>query len=132
MAVFYPDQWLGARLVLVFDALIIVLVTPDMRAKYGTEGVKLTFGVKGIWRERIPREDIAHISIVEFGPMKDFGGWGPKLVQGKFVNTVMWALPTKKPRGILLETTKGKKYIIGDENPDATLALLASVYPMAM
>ena len=130
MAVFIPDQPAIARWSLVGSAVILLLVLPDIRAVYGTDGIRLTFGIGGIWKKKITRDEVTYISIVEFNPMKHFGGWGIKYGRGEFRGVLMWSMITKEPRGILVETVNGKKYLIGDREPDTTLTLLGSVYPV--
>ena len=130
MAVFIPDQQISDRLVLTAMAVFMLLLVPDMKAIYGTEGIVLTFGVKGIWKKRIPRDEVTYISIVEFRPLRDFGGWGIKGGHGEFKGVLMWAMPTKKARGIMVETVSGRKYLLGDEEPDETLTFISSAYPV--
>lgn len=125
-----PDQPIGATLSLIGVVVMFLLIVPDMKAKYGSDGIRLTFGIKGIWHKNIPRDDITRISIVEFSPIKHFGGWGIKYGRGEFARVLMWAMPRKEPRGIMVETVKGRKFLIGDEDPDTTLTMLASVYPV--
>ena len=83
-----------------------------------------------MWKVRIQRDEITSISITEFHPVKDFGGWGIKGGRGRFKGTLMWAMPATGNRGILVETTKGKKYLIGDTDPETTLTIIGSVYPI--
>jgi hypothetical protein len=130
MAIFIPDQPLVSRLFLIITAVLMLLIIPDMKAVYGSDGIILTFGVKGIWKKRIARGDITRVSIAKFNPMKHFNGWGIRYGRREFVGVLMWAMPTREPRGILVETAKGRKFLIGDEDPETTLTLLASVYPV--
>ena len=130
MAIFIPDQPALARWSLVITALVLFLVMPDIRAVYGTEGIKLTFGIGGIWRKKIKRDEVTYISVAEFNPIKHFGGWGIKYGRGEFKGVLMWSMITKEPRGIFVETISGKKYLIGDTEPETTLTLLGTVYPI--
>ena len=128
--VLIPDQPLFAQLMMFGSGILFILIVPDIRAFYGTEGIKLTFGLKGMWKARIRLGDITKISIIEFNPMKDFGGWGIKGGRGRFKNTLQWAMPSTGKRGILVETAKGKSYLIGDTEPETTLTILSSMYPV--
>jgi len=126
--IFIPDQPLFAQLMMFASGVLFFLIVPDIRAFYGTEGIKLTFGLKGMWKVRIPRDEITNISIVEFNALREFGGWGIKGGRGRFKGTLMWAMPSTGNRGILVETTKGKKYLIGDTDPETTLTIIAGIY----
>ena len=130
MAIFIPDQPAVDRIVLVVVGASMLLLVPDMKAVYGTDGIVLTFGYRGIWKKRIPKDQVTYIYVTEFSPMKDFGGWGIKGGWGRFKGVLMWAMPTKKPRAILVEMISGKKLLIGDESPDETLAMISGIYPV--
>ncbi len=129
-AVFLPEQPLFLRLMTFGSGIIFLLVLPDIRAFYGTEGIKLTFGIGGIWKKKIRRDDVTRISIIEFNPMRDFSGWGIKSGRGRFSDTLMWAMPTKGNRGMLVEMSNGRKVLIAHADLDAAFAALSSFYPV--
>jgi hypothetical protein len=129
LAIFAPDQPVEARAVLVFVSLCLLLAFPDMHAYFGTEGIKLTFGIGGIWKKRIPRDTVTRVCIVKFSGLRHFGGWGIKFGMGKFAGTLMWGMPVKGSRGVWVETNRGRKYLITDSDPEATLESIREYYP---
>ena len=130
VAILTRSQPLAVRLMLCASVLIILVVIPDIRAFYGKEGIKVTFGPGGIWKIRIPRDEVTLISIIEFNPMRDFGGWGIKAGRLQYRGVLMIATTASGNRGLFIETVRGKKYVIGHRDLEGTLGMLGELYPV--
>ncbi|GAA1697204.1 hypothetical protein GCM10009808_13350 [Microbacterium sediminicola] len=62
---------------------VLVAVMTRFRVRVDREGLTVT-GVFGAPRFRVAVEDVVAASVVQISPMADFGGWGVRLVPGRF------------------------------------------------
>ena len=118
--------------VILFVAASLLLAFPDMQTYFGTEGILMTFGIAGIWKVRVKREDVTRVSVTKFNGLTEFGGWGIRGGWGKFFRTTMWGMPVMGSRGIWVETSSGRKYLIPDSDPDTTIEAMRRYYPVEM
>jgi len=130
MAIYASREDITGSFIVLFVALSLLLSLPDMQTYFGTDGIMLTFGVGGIWKKRIKRDEITSVTITSFSGLKDFLGWGIKYGMGKFNRTLMWGMPVNGSRGIWITTKKGKKYLIPDPDPDMTIEYIKNYYPV--
>jgi hypothetical protein len=75
----------------------------------------------GIWGFRVLHlyiADLYSVSLREFSPLKDFGGYGIRF------NSQMKAYFMKGSEGLLITTNQGKKYLIGSDHPENLLAVM--------
>jgi hypothetical protein len=119
-------------LVMVFVAFCLILAFPDMRTYIGTDGIMMTFGIGGIWKKRIQRDEITSVTVTRFSGLGHFLGWGIRYGFGKFAGTMMWGMPVVGSRGIWIATKKGAKYLIPDQDPDMTIEYIKNYYPVEM
>jgi hypothetical protein len=93
-----------------------VVVTPARLA--------LKLGLLGLTLLSVRIEDLSSAEVMEFSPLRDFYGWGP----GRYSFRLgMWGFFMRGTRGVRIETTKGKKYLLGSDHPDRTAAVIAAV-----
>jgi hypothetical protein len=130
VAVSVPSERIEEAIIIYAVAIVLLLVFPDMHTYFGTDGIKMTFGIAGIWRKGIRREDVKSVTVIAFSGLMHFGGWGIRYGFGKFSGTLMWGMPVRGSRGIWVETAIGKKYLIPDQNPDDTAENIKQYYPV--
>ncbi len=88
-----------------------------MTVRVNSERVEVTFGRFGWprWRFLIP--EIRQAVVVDFSPLKDFGGWGIRRgPKGMCLNQ-------RGSRGVAFEF-RGRRYIIGSDHPEALLSAM--------
>jgi len=103
---------LGAGLFLIYGGLRVSV----------TEGlVEVRLGMLGIRLLTMPTNEIAEVSVHTFAPLKDFGGYG---IRG---NREMKAYFFRGNRGVLLRSTRGKKYLVGSDRPERLATVLRVV-----
>ncbi|OGF67484.1 MAG: hypothetical protein A2Y62_16280 [Candidatus Fischerbacteria bacterium RBG_13_37_8] len=88
------------------------------------------FGYVGLIKKVIPLSQIANAEIVEFNPLRDFGGWGIRC--GKFRGELTGCYTLSGNRGILLTLNESigvcfaqtKRIIIASKEPDQLIEAL--------
>ena len=66
--------------------------------------------------------EIAEVAVPAFDPLRDFGGWGVRRgLFGDFAG--VWAFNLANS-GVLVRTSKGKRYLIGTDQPERLAAAL--------
>ena len=71
---------------------------------------------------RLATSDIAEVAVPDFDPVRDFGGWGIKRgLVGPFARA--WAF-NFGGSGVLVRTRRGRRYLIGTDQPDRLAAAL--------
>ena len=76
------------------------------------------------WKKKLQPNEIVSIEEVSYRPLWEFGGLGWRIGRarknGKWrIGYVMWL-----QKGIEIESTNGKYYVFGTDNPDEILSLL--------
>jgi hypothetical protein len=115
VVVWFSTPW--ASLVLLVVAVMMVFPYGGMQTTVTRQEISVRFGIIGLRVLRLKTEEIENIELKEFSPMADFGGYGIRF------NREMSAYYMRGNRGIKLTTTKGKKYIIGSDNPEELYAV---------
>jgi len=106
-------------------AIIVGIFSPAMWLLYGgirvfinADAVIVRLGFIGVPLKSLPLKEIAEVSVHEFSPLRDFGGYGIR------VNRQMTAYYFSGNHGVLIVTTTGKKYLIGSDHPDKLAAVI--------
>lgn len=102
-------------------ALAISLLNGGMRTIVTREMVTVRLGLFGIRVLKIKTSEIAASEILEFSPIKDFGGYGIRF------NRKMYAYFLKGNRGIKITLDHGMQYLIGADRPEQLLAVIKTV-----
>jgi hypothetical protein len=92
-----------------------------MRTIVTREFVTVRLGVFGIRILRVKTFEIAATEIMQFSPIKDFGGYGIRY------NGKMYAYFLRGNRGIKITLHHGLKYLIGTDHPEQLLAVIKAV-----
>jgi hypothetical protein len=108
-------------LILAVTGIMMVFPYGGMQTTVTRREISVRFGIIGLRVLRLKTEEIANIELAEFSPIADFGGYGIRF------NREMSAYYMHGNRGIKLTTTKGKKYIIGSDNPEELYAVARTV-----
>jgi hypothetical protein len=87
------------------------------------ESVIVRLGLPGIRVLKIATAEIATAEILEFSPIKDFGGYGIRF------NGKMFAYYLRGNRGIKISLHHGIQYLIGSDHPEQMLAVIKAVAP---
>ena len=111
-------RWAIAIAVLL--CLAIYGVGSPMTVRVNSERVEVTFGHLGWPRWRFAIAEILQASVIEFSPLRDFGGWGIRTGRdGTCLNQ-------RGDRGVAFEF-RGRRYIIGSDHPEALLLAMHTV-----
>ena len=102
-------------------ALAISQLNGGMRTIVTRELVTVRLGLFGIRVLKIKTSEIAASEIMEFSPIKDFGGYGIRF------NRKMYAYFLKGNRGIKITLDHGMQYLIGADHPEQMLAVIKAV-----
>ncbi len=104
-------------LVLAITGLMMLFTYGGLQTTVTRQEIAVGFGILGSKVLRLKTEEIADIELAEFAPIADFGGYGIRW------NGQIWAYYMRGTKGIKLTTAKGKKYIIGSDNPEELYAI---------
>jgi hypothetical protein len=95
-----------------------------LRVVVTRDHVKVKIGVFGISVLSKRIDEISSAAPMEFSPLKDFGGWGP----GRYsFGLKMWGFFMRGTRGVKIETTAGKKYLVGSDHPDRAATVIEAL-----
>jgi hypothetical protein len=106
-------------------AVAIGFLSGGLRVEVNDESVKVKWGGLRFRILRIPLDSIASVVVDSFRPMRDFGGWGIKGGWTKNWKGVAGFFMSGT-RGVLIQTKKGKKYLLGSDTPDRLAAVIRS------
>lgn len=102
----------GISLILPLGGQRIIVTRQNVTIKWGIIGLK-------VLNLEIPA--ITSAELHEFSPLKDFGGYGIRQ------NRKMKAYYLSGSRAVKLETTGGKKYLIGSDHPENLAAVISTI-----
>jgi hypothetical protein len=119
VVVWFSIPWVS--LVLVVTALMMVFPYGGIQTTVTRQEITVRFGIIGLRVLRLKTDEIENIELAEFSPIADFGGYGIRF------NREMQAYFMRGNRGIKLTTTKGKRYIVGSDNPEELYAVAKAV-----
>jgi hypothetical protein len=111
------ESLIGAAL-LAIVGVVIVLVIGGLRVFVSADGLRVRLGLLGVRLLRLGVGEIAEVTVHQFSPIADFGGWGIRRGQG------MTAFFFRGNRGVQLVTRAGKKYLIGSDTPERLASVL--------
>jgi hypothetical protein len=102
----------GISLVLPLGGQRIIVTRQNVTIKWGIIALK-------VLNLEIPA--IASAELHDFSPLKDFGGYGIRQ------NREMKAYYLSGSRAVKLETTGGKKYLIGSDHPENLATVINTI-----
>ena len=108
----------GAAFMLVCWGGIRVIVNED--------AVEVRLGYVGARLLRLGLGEIASVSVVDFSPLRDFGGWGIRYGRKK-----TWGYFLRGRRGVLLVSAAGKRYLLGSDDPERLAAAIEAMMERA-
>lgn len=110
-------------MVIVFLAMILSMVmlgSLKLNTWMDAEGVHYKMKLFH-WRTRtIPWDEIDHIQVRDYSPIKEYGGWGIKYGQSG------WAYNVRGNHGIQILKKDGKRILLGTQKPEEAMDFLAS------
>jgi hypothetical protein len=95
-----------------FSGQRILVTRLELTVRWGALGLKVL---------RLNTEEIAGIELMEFSPLRDFGGYGIRYGRG------MSAYYLRGNLGVKITMVNGKKYLVGSDHPERLLAVLELV-----
>ena len=118
-----PDSPVVLRLVLLAAGVLVLTVcSGGFRTLVTPRQLVLRAGHYGPPLLRLATTEIAEVVVPEFDPVRDFGGWGIRRgLFGGFAG--VWAFNLASS-GVLVRTSKGKRYLIGTDQPERLAAAL--------
>jgi hypothetical protein len=87
----------------------VLLTRQDLTIRWGAIGLRVL---------RLNTAEIVSAEIMEFAPLRDFGGYGIRYGRG------MTAYYMKGRRGVKITTVKDKLYLVGSDHPERLLTVL--------
>ncbi|MCL2304729.1 MAG: hypothetical protein FWC43_05240 [Planctomycetaceae bacterium] len=101
---------------------LVALLLVGLFVEVGDESADVRMGIMRIRILRFPFDSIASVEVVPLRPLRDFGGWGPyRFGRNNTIGCFM-----SGTCGVLIQTDKGKKYLLGSDTPDRLAAVLRS------
>jgi len=100
-------------------ALLLFLLYGGLRITLDREGLRVRLGVVGLPLYRLRWAEIVSAEVVEFSPLRDFGGWGIRLnAEGT------WGFFYRGNKGVLIRRSNGRKVLLGSDDPARLLAVI--------
>lgn len=113
--VFFPS--VGA--IALFVPIGILFFLTRLVVDVTTEEIRIAFHL--LWPTRhIPLDDVARAHATAYNALADYGGWGVRLGLRKG-----WAFNTGGTEGVLVETKRGTRIMIGSRRPRELEAAIA-------
>jgi len=97
------------RLLIFALAFVTFIFVPRYKISFRESAVVISVGYYPFVKVRLDRNKITHVGLIEWIPMKHFGGAGIKTGYGKFKN--YWCFNVLGGKGIEIKTTE-KNYVI--------------------
>jgi hypothetical protein len=117
-----PESPLLRLLLLVAGLLVLGVCSGGFRAVVTPRHLVLRAGHFGPPLLRLATAEIVEVAVPDFDPLGDFGGWGIRRgLVGDFAG--VWAFNLAHA-GVLVKTSKGKRYLIGTDEPERFAAAL--------
>jgi len=104
-------------------ALALLFVDGGLRVTVTPERLQVRMGIIPVLSLRLA--ELTSVQVHEFSPLRDFGGYGIR------INRRMKAYYLRGNRGVLVETERDKKYLIGSDHPERLAAVLDVARRMA-
>lgn len=122
-AVAIPGMPMTLRVLLLVPGLLVLAVCGGgLRAVVTPRRLVLRAGRFGPPLLRLAASEITEVAVPEFDPVRDFGGWGMRRgLFGEFAG--VWAF-NLAGTGVLVRTSRGKRYLIGADDPERLAAAL--------
>jgi hypothetical protein len=132
LSVILPLVMLGAAIIIWFNmpwlsviyillAVLFSFLYGGMRTIVTRQNISVRLGLLGLRVLNIKVEDIAGCEIMEFSPLKDFGGYGIRF------NNKMFAFFLRGNRGLKITLKQNMRYLIGADHPEQLLAVVKAV-----
>jgi hypothetical protein len=115
----FSQVWVGVVMLLV--GIMMIVPYGGQRTLVTRDQVVIRWGILGIRVLRLKMENITGLSLHDFAPLKDFGGYGIR------INREMTAYYLRGNRGVKITRTKGKAVLIGSDHPEELLSVLQGV-----
>lgn len=97
----WMDVHAGSAIIpLFFVGLLIPLLFGRFVIRVSNNSLRVSFGYLGVFDTEIPLSDIQEARVVEYRPIRQFGGWGIRC--GKFEGEKTGCYSMKGARGVLL------------------------------
>jgi hypothetical protein len=108
-----PSDQMGARLLaLLIPIGIAGMLFLGFKLVTKVRPGEVEYGFPLGLRRTLPREQIARVEVIEYRPLRDFGGWGLRFGrQGMMYNA-------RGNRAVKLNLTNGKVLFIGSQQPE--------------
>lgn len=112
-----PDLNESSLNIILFTLLPLLLVIflffyTSLDSRIDERGIQAVFRPFSFSKKQFKWEEIQTIEVVQYRPLKDYGGWGYRM--GKKGN----AMNVKGNRGFQIQLKNGKQFLIGTQRPD--------------
>jgi hypothetical protein len=109
-------------LLLAAGLLVLAVCSGGFRTVVTPRQLVLRAGHFGPPLLRLAMTEISEVAVPEFDSLRDFGGWGIRRgLFGDFAG--VWAFNLASS-GVLVRTSRGKRYLIGTDQPERLAAAL--------
>ncbi len=124
--IWLAEGWI--TFVFIYTALSVLVTLALISFIYGGQRTLVTrqqltvrWGLAGFKVLRLNTSEIESVSMMEYAPLRDFGGYGIRFGRG------MTAYFLRGSRGVAIALVNGKKYLVGSDHPERLLSVLRLV-----
>ncbi len=96
----------------------VAFIYGGQRSLVTREELSVRWGLAGLRVLRLNTAEIASAELMDFSPLRDFGGYGIRFGRG------MKAYYLRGSRGVKITMANGKKYLVGSDHPERLLAVV--------
>jgi hypothetical protein len=123
VVVWFSEGWtlfgslFGAGMI-VLGILLMLFTFNGQRVLVTRQNLSIRWGAIGLRVLNLDTAEIVTVEVMEFSPLRDFGGYGIRYGRG------MSAYYLQGRRGVKITTVKGKQYLVGSDYPERLLTVL--------
>jgi hypothetical protein len=113
--------WFGSLFgagMIIIGVFMILFTFGGQRALLTRQNLTIRWGAIGLRVLNLDTADITAAELMEFSPLRDFGGYGIRFGRG------MTAYYFRGHRGVKITTAKGTQYLVGSDHPERLLTVL--------
>ena len=120
---FLSPALLGYTVAMIAFLLFVCYVFDGLRIEVNEQTVDVIWGGLHYRVLRIPYDSIVSVEVATFRPIRDFGGSGIKKGWSRDWRGTH-AYYMSGTSGVLIQTDRGKKYLLGSDTPDRLVAVI--------
>jgi hypothetical protein len=123
VVIWFSEGWtlfgslFGVGMILI-GIFLMLFTFSGQRAMLTRQSLVIRWGAIGLKVLNLSTAEIVTAEVMEFSPLRDFGGYGIRAGRG------MTAYYFRGNRGVKITTVKGNQYLVGSDHPERLLTVL--------